>query len=54
MPRIVIEKERKSMNIGIIGAGNIASKMAVTVNGLEDITLYAIVLGLKRKGKDFC
>ena len=30
------------MNIGIIGAGNIAKVMAETVNGIEDATLYAI------------
>ena len=30
------------MNIGIIGAGNIAKVMAETVNGIEGATLYAI------------
>lgn len=53
MPRIVIEKERKSMNIGIIGAGNIASKMAVTVNGLKDITLYAIASRSEDRAQTF-
>ncbi|MDD6101717.1 MAG: Gfo/Idh/MocA family oxidoreductase [Clostridiales bacterium] len=30
------------MNIGILGAGNIAEVMANTINGMEDVNLYAV------------
>ena len=32
------------MNVGILGAGNIAGVMAKTINAMEDATLYAIGL----------
>lgn len=41
------------MKIGILGAGNIARKMAQTVNAMEDVTLYAIGSRTLEKAKKF-
>jgi len=41
------------MNIGIIGAGNIAGKMAATVMRMEDATLYAIASRSQAKAMAF-
>jgi len=41
------------MNIGIIGAGSIAKKMARTVNQMEDATLYAIASRSQVKAQEF-
>ncbi len=41
------------MNIGILGAGNIARKMAETVNGMENAVLYAIGSRNKEKAEKF-
>ena len=30
------------MNVGILGAGNIAGTMARTLNGMKDATAYAV------------
>ena len=41
------------MKIGIIGAGNIASTMAKTLNQMDDASLYAIASRDEEKAKDF-
>ena len=41
------------MNIGILGAGNIARKMAATVNGVEGTVLYAVASRSEEKAKAF-
>lgn len=41
------------MNIGILGAGNIARKMAATVNAMEDTVLYAVASRSAEKAKNF-
>lgn len=41
------------MNIGILGAGNIARTMARTVNGMENAVLYAIGSRNKEKAEKF-
>ena len=41
------------MNIGIIGAGNIAEKMAVTINQLDGVFNYAIASRDLQKAKVF-
>ena len=41
------------MNIGIIGAGGIARKMAHTINGMQEATLYAIASRTKEKAVAF-
>lgn len=41
------------MNIGIMGAGNIARKMAQTVNGMDGVVLYAIGSRTIEKASEF-
>lgn len=41
------------MRIGIIGAGKIARKMALTVNSMEDASLYAIASRSMEKAEEF-
>ena len=41
------------MNIGIIGAGGIARKMAHTINGMQEATVYAIASRTKEKAVAF-
>lgn len=41
------------MNIGILGAGGIARKMAYTVNNMENVTLAAIGSRSKEKAEEF-
>ena len=41
------------MNIGILGAGNIAQKMAETVNNMDDAVLYAVASRSTDKAKKF-
>ena len=41
------------MKIGILGAGNIARKMAVTINGVDDVTLGAIASRSMEKARAF-
>ena len=41
------------MNVGILGAGNIAGKMAYTINNMEGITLAAIGSRSLEKAKEF-
>ena len=41
------------MNVGILGAGNIAGVMAKTINAMEDATLYAIGSRNYEKAKAF-
>ena len=41
------------MNVGILGAGNIAGVMAKTINAMEDATLYAIGSRYYEKAKAF-
>ncbi len=40
-------------NLGIIGLGNIASNMANTVNGMDDVNLYAVASRSIEKANDF-
>lgn len=40
-------------NIAILGAGRIAKSMATTVNGMKDVTLYAIASRDSNKAKEF-
>ncbi len=46
-------EENKRMNVGIIGAGMIAEKMATTINGMEGVTNYAIASRDIEKSKKF-
>ena len=39
------------MKIGILGPGNIAEKMAYTINHMEDAQCYAVAFGT---GKGIC
>lgn len=41
------------MNIGILGAGRIAITMANTVNGMDDVNLYAVASRDLERAKDF-
>ena len=41
------------MNIGILGAGKIARKMAFTINNMKDIVLYAVASRDEEKAKAF-
>lgn len=41
------------MRLGIIGAGKIARKMALTINSMEDASLYAIASRSKEKADEF-
>lgn len=41
------------MRIGIIGAGKIAKKMALTINSMEDASLYAIASRSMEKAEEF-
>lgn len=41
------------MRIGILGAGNIARKMALTLNGMEEATAYAIASRALEKAEKF-
>ncbi len=41
------------MNIGILGTGSIAGKMADTVNHMNDVTLYAVASRTTEKAKSF-
>ncbi len=41
------------MKLGILGAGNIARKMAATVNGMKDVTLGAVASRSMEKAKAF-
>ena len=41
------------LKIGLMGAGNIAGMMAKTVNGMEDVSLYAIASRTEEKAKSF-
>lgn len=41
------------LRIGLMGAGNIAGMMAKTVNGMEDVSLYAIASRTEEKAKAF-
>ena len=42
-----------AMNISIVGAGNIAEKMAQTVNMMQNVKLYAIASRSKEKAESF-
>ncbi len=41
------------MNIGILGAGNIAGKMARTLNGMKDATAYAVAARDPERARNF-
>lgn len=41
------------LRMGLLGAGNIAGMMAKTVNGMEDVSLYAIASRTKEKADEF-
>lgn len=41
------------LNMGLMGAGNIAGKMAETVNAMKGVTLYAIASRTEEKAKAF-
>ena len=41
------------LRIGLMGAGNISGMMAKTVNGMEDVILYAIASRTEEKAKAF-
>lgn len=41
------------MKVGIIGAGNIAKKMATTINGMEEASLYAVSSRELKKAEQF-
>lgn len=41
------------MNVGILGAGNIAGKMALTLNGMEGATAYAVASRNFEKAQNF-
>ncbi|MBK5201490.1 MAG: NAD(P)-binding domain-containing protein, partial [Spirochaetaceae bacterium] len=40
-------------NIGILGCGNIARKMALTVNQMENVNLYAAASRTYSKAQEF-
>ena len=41
------------MNVGILGAGNIAGKMACTLNGMKDATAYAVASRDLKRAQSF-
>ena len=41
------------MNVGILGAGNIAGKMARTLNGMKDATAYAVAARDLERAQNF-
>ena len=43
----------KQLNVGIIGAGRIAEKMATTINKMNELKAYAIASRDIAKAKDF-
>ena len=46
-------KEDKIMRVGIVGAGWIAEKAAITLNGLDNCECYAIGSRSKQKAEKF-
>lgn len=42
------------MNLGIMGLGSIAGKMANTVNHMKNVALYAVAARDDKKAKEFC
>ena len=46
-------KEDKIMRVGIVGAGWIAEKAAITLNGLDNCECYAIGSRSKQKAEEF-
>ena len=41
------------MKVGILGAGNIAKKMAETLNGMEGASAYAVASRSLEKAEEF-
>ena len=41
------------MNIGILGAGNIAATMATTLQSLKNVTCYAVAAREKKRAQAF-
>lgn len=41
------------MNVGILGAGHIASVLARTIKGMESVKLYAVASRSKEKAEEF-